>query len=157
MIVAIPFQFRWTAKAEVFKAPFLGWHLTRSGHIKIVRHDRNQSLEAIQKATNSLIAGATIVIFPEGTRSIDGNLGTFKKGAFHMSLDSGLPIVPVTIVGSRDVVKKGDWNPNMKEELQGKNAISAITGATITTRAVRDSIEAGIKILKIELMQMESM
>lgn len=117
LIVSIPFQFRWTAKAEVFTIPFLGWHLSRSGHIKIVRHDRHQSLAAIQKATETLRNGATVVIFPEGTRSIDGTLKPFKKGAFHMSMDSGLPIVPVTIKGSREVSKKGDWNIGYQKEI----------------------------------------
>jgi 1-acyl-sn-glycerol-3-phosphate acyltransferase len=74
------------------------------GHIFINRRDRQAALASIEEAKKHIVGGTSVIFFPEGTRSRDGRLGSFKKGAFRMALDLGLPILPVTLIGTRQVL-----------------------------------------------------
>jgi len=97
-------DFRWVMKQELRKIPGLGIGCEKIGHIFIDRTDRNRAVEAINAAKSSIVNGTSVIFFPEGTRSMDSKLGTFKMGAFKMALDMGLPILPVTIIGTRDIL-----------------------------------------------------
>jgi len=106
----LPVQFRWLAKRELFKLPFLGAAMTAIGYIPIDRGDRRRAFESINQAALKVQQGTSIVIFPEGTRSRDGVLQDFKKGGFILAIKSKQPIVPVSISGSHDILPKdGDW------------------------------------------------
>lgn len=103
----IPTQVRIIAKASLGRVPFIGWHLRRAGHLLV---DRDHPGASIVKKMHRLISeGASLVIFPEGTRSRDGVVGRFKPGVFLLAIEAGLPIVPISIAGSRAVMPKGDW------------------------------------------------
>jgi 1-acyl-sn-glycerol-3-phosphate acyltransferase len=96
---------RIVAKASLGRFPFLGWHLRLAGHVLV---DRDRPGAGVVKRMRRLVAdGASVIVFPEGTRSVDGNVGRFKGGIFLMAIETQLPIVPVTIEGSRHVMKKG--------------------------------------------------
>lgn len=96
---------RIVAKASLGRFPFLGWHLRLAGHVLV---DRDRPGAGVVKRMRRLVEdGASVIIFPEGTRSVDGTVGRFKGGIFLMAIETGLPIVPVTIAGSRHVMKKG--------------------------------------------------
>jgi 1-acyl-sn-glycerol-3-phosphate acyltransferase len=96
---------RIVAKASLGRFPFLGWHLRLAGHVLV---DRDRPGAGIVKRMHRLVAdGASVIVFPEGTRSIDGQVGRFKGGLFLMAIETKLPIVPVTIEGSRHVMRKG--------------------------------------------------
>jgi 1-acyl-sn-glycerol-3-phosphate acyltransferase len=96
---------RIVAKASLGHFPFLGWHLRLAGHVLV---DRDRPGAGVVKRMRRLVAdGASVIIFPEGTRSIDGKVGRFKGGIFLVAIETRLPIVPVTIEGSRRVMKKG--------------------------------------------------
>jgi 1-acyl-sn-glycerol-3-phosphate acyltransferase len=96
---------RIVAKASLGHFPFLGWHLRLAGHVLV---DRDRPGAGVVKRMRRLVAdGASVIVFPEGTRSVDGNVGRFKGGIFLMAIETQLPIVPVTIEGSRHVMKKG--------------------------------------------------
>jgi 1-acyl-sn-glycerol-3-phosphate acyltransferase len=97
-------QFRWVMKEELRKVPGLGWYCWAGGHIFIDRSDRQKAIASLQAARPKLKNGVSVMMFPEGTRSRDGRLREFKKGGFMMALDLGLPILPVTISGSRHVL-----------------------------------------------------
>lgn len=103
---AIPGQFRWLAKMELFKVPLFGLTMRRSGYIPIDRSNRRKSLESIKVAAQRISNGTSVVIFPEGTRTSDGKLQPFKKGGFHLALQAGVPVIPVTIEGSYDMMPK---------------------------------------------------
>lgn len=103
---AIPRQFRWLAKMELFRVPLFGLAMRRSGYIPIDRSNRRKSMESIQTAAKRIAGGTSVIIFPEGTRSTDGKLQPFKKGGFHLALQAGVPIVPVVIDGSFEVLPK---------------------------------------------------
>jgi 1-acyl-sn-glycerol-3-phosphate acyltransferase len=105
----LPIQFRWIAKAELFRAPFMGWAMHRIGYIPIERDSPKKAYRSMLKAAEAVNRGVSVMIFPEGTRSPDGRLQSFKKGLFLIALKSQAPILPITIQGTAKIMKKGDW------------------------------------------------
>lgn len=103
-------DFRWVMKKELRKVPFIGISCDRLGHIFIDRGNREAALASINRAKERIANGTSVVFFPEGTRSRDGRLKDFKKGAFMMALDLKLPILPVTITGTRGILPPGTLN-----------------------------------------------
>ncbi len=87
-------------KKELAKIPGLGFGSKKVGHIFLDRSNSRVALESLNEAKRKLVNGTSVVIFPEGTRSKTGEMGSFKKGAFKLALDLGLPILPVTISGT---------------------------------------------------------
>ena len=107
MLGYLPGQLRIAAKREVFLIPFLGWHLSRAGHIPINRGSTAESVESLRRAARLLGDGVSAFLFPEGTRTRDGSLQPLKKGGFRLALESGLAVVPVTITGTRGAMPRG--------------------------------------------------
>jgi 1-acyl-sn-glycerol-3-phosphate acyltransferase len=105
----LPVQFRWLAKAELFKIPIFGQALRGVGYISIDRSNRKSAFESLERAARSIRNGTSVLVFPEGTRSRDGRILPFKKGGFVLSVDSGVPIVPIIIRGTRDILSKGHF------------------------------------------------
>jgi 1-acyl-sn-glycerol-3-phosphate acyltransferase len=95
------------AKKEFFRIPILGWAMKRRGFIPVDRSDRDRAIQAVEGAVTSLKAGNSFLVYPEGTRSPDGRLQRFKKGAFMMAIHAGAPIVPVSISGAARILPKG--------------------------------------------------
>ncbi len=100
----LPIQFRWIAKKSLFGVPFMGWHMRRSGYIPIDRENLRDTVRSIQEAARVIQNGTSAVIFPEGSRSLTGELGKFYSGAFALALQTGVPLVPVAIEGSYRVI-----------------------------------------------------
>ena len=105
VFASLPLQLRIVAKESLGRIPFLGWHLQRTGHLLVDR--RNPGLAIVQKMKRLVREAHSLIVFPEGTRSVDGTIGRFKKGTFLVAIDAQLPVVPVTITGSRHVMQKG--------------------------------------------------
>lgn len=99
-------QFRWLAKAELFKVPILGQAMQRAGYISIDRSNRTSAIKSLKKAGTMMRNGVSVLIFPEGTRSYDSSIQPFKKGGFVLAVDSGVPIVPVIIHGTWPIMPK---------------------------------------------------
>jgi 1-acyl-sn-glycerol-3-phosphate acyltransferase len=103
---SLPYQLRIIAKESLGRFPFLGWHLRRTGHMLVDR--RNPDRAAIFGWAGRLtVQGLSLIVFPEGTRSRDGRVGRFKGGSFYLALEAGLPIVPLSVIGTRHVMLKG--------------------------------------------------
>lgn len=101
----VPWQLRIIAKASLGRFPFLGWHLSRTGHLLVDR--RRPDPIGILKRWKALVSqGLSLIVFPEGTRSADGNVGRFKGGSILLAIQAGLPLVPVSVSGSRHVMLK---------------------------------------------------
>ena len=96
------------AKKEFFRVPVLGRAMVLRGFIPVDRGNREQAIQAVERAAQSLKAGNSFLVFPEGTRSPDGRLQPFKKGVFMMAIKAGAPIVPVTVSGSSKIMGKGN-------------------------------------------------
>lgn len=95
----LPFFFKWIMKADLRKIPLVGKACESAGHIFINRESPKAAQQSLEKAKRTLQNGVSVVIFPEGTRSWNGQLGKFKRGGFKIATDLGLPIVPVTLNG----------------------------------------------------------
>jgi len=106
-----PLPFRWVLKEELRRMPFLGPSCARMGCVFVDRKDRAKSIQRLRDARPLFEQGISLMIFPEGTRSADGHLQHFKKGGFHVALDAGLPILPVTIIGSRRLLPARSLRP----------------------------------------------
>ena len=105
LFACLPLQLRVVAKASLGRVPFLGWHLQRGGHLLIDR--RNPGAGIVAKMRRLVSEGHSLVVFPEGTRSLNGTVGRFKRGTFLVAIDAQLPVVPVSISGSSHVMRKG--------------------------------------------------
>ena len=106
VFTSIPFQLRIVAKESLGRIPFMGWHLHRAGHLLVDR--RNPGPDIVQKMRRLVGESSSLIVFPEGTRSRDGAVGRFKKGSFLVAMDAKLPVVPVSISRSREVMRKGE-------------------------------------------------
>jgi 1-acyl-sn-glycerol-3-phosphate acyltransferase len=104
LFCAIPGRLRMVAKAELFEVPVWGQAMRAAGFIRIDRRDRAQAVASLRAGAAMLQEGTRIWIAPEGTRSWDGQLGPFKSGGFRMALETGAPILPVAIDGTRRVL-----------------------------------------------------
>lgn len=102
----LPVQFRWLAKAELYKIPIFGYAMKRAGYISIDRSDRKSAIESLNKAAKIIRNGVSVIIFPEGTRSRTNNVQPFKKGGFFLAVDSGVPIIPIIIHGTEQIMAK---------------------------------------------------
>ena len=105
LFASLPLQLRIVAKESLGRFPFLGWHLQRTGHLLVDRRKPGASI--VVKMRRLVRETHSLIVFPEGTRSIDGAVGRFKKGTFIVAVDAQLPVVPVSLSGSRHVMKKG--------------------------------------------------
>jgi len=105
----LPVTFNWLAKKELFQVPLFGHAMKRSGCIPIDRSNRRTTMLSIIAAAQQIKDGASVIIFPEGTRSPDGRLQEFKKGALLIAAKAQVPVVPIAIHGSYQVLPKDRW------------------------------------------------
>lgn len=107
IFAALPYHMVTVAKIELRKIPFFGWAMRRGGHIFVNRINHQQAMESLQRARQSLEENPrSLVLYPEGTRSRDGRVQRFKKGGLILAIESNLPVVPVAICGSSQVLRK---------------------------------------------------
>jgi 1-acyl-sn-glycerol-3-phosphate acyltransferase len=126
----LPVGFRIMAKKELFRYPFLGGYLKRSGQIPIVLGDAHASLRSLNRACDALRKGMPLVVFPEGGRSASGQLQEFMGGAFYVAIRAQMPVVPMAIVGSYELLPINSFHA-----LPGE--VGLVIGEPIPTRGLR--------------------
>jgi 1-acyl-sn-glycerol-3-phosphate acyltransferase len=99
-------RLRWVSKIEVFKIPIVGWEMRMVKYIELVRGNKSSVIRMMEKCVESLQDGISVVIFPEGTRSLTGAIGKFKAGAFQIAVKTDKPLLPVLIDGTGDILPK---------------------------------------------------
>ncbi|MCA9653007.1 MAG: 1-acyl-sn-glycerol-3-phosphate acyltransferase, partial [Myxococcales bacterium] len=100
-------DYRWVAKKQLFRLPLVGWHLWACGHIAVDRKSGG-NLERMQQQVEQVLAqGASVLFFPEGTRSPDGALEQFRAGAFACAVRAGVPVLPIVLDGTEKLLTKG--------------------------------------------------
>ena len=104
LMAHLPFQFKWLAKKEIFSIPILGWAMAAAGYISIDREGTRETVEAMNKAARKIHDGMSVLVFPEGSRSRDGSIQPFKKGGFSLAIKAKVPVVPIAISGSREIM-----------------------------------------------------
>lgn len=101
--------FKWVAKEILFRVPFLGWAMSCARYIKLFRGQHGSIRDAYAQAREWLERGVSVFFFPEGTRSVNGQLGAFKNGAFKLSMETGAPVVPVAVTGTHALLQRNSW------------------------------------------------
>lgn len=151
LVTTLKIQFRWVIKKEILKIPLFGYALYASRNIFIDRGDINKAKESIQKGLTRLPAGTSVTCFAEGTRSHDGRLGKFKKGGFYIALERGIPILPVTVNGSRRILPKGTYafNPGTIDVV----VADPIETAGYTHETIEKIMEKTWKVINSNLVQ----
>jgi len=143
----LPVIFKWLMKAELRKVPFVGTGCKAAGHIFVDRRNAKAAMESLKEVGKQLVNGVSTVIFPEGTRSKDGEIGRFKRGAFQIAWDLGLPVIPLSLDGCFEVLPKGkpfvSRHPvhmhigepiDLKQFADANEAIEAVRNAVIAGR-----------------------
>ena len=111
------FPFKWVSKTEVFKVPLIGWNMVMNRYIRLKRGDKESISEMMVECEETLKKGSSVYFFPEGTRSFDGYLRSFKPGAFILAHKLKLPILPIAINGTRKALPKYSMNFHGKHHL----------------------------------------
>lgn len=137
----IDLDMRPVAKRELGYIPIFGWVLAAGAAIMIDRGSRDKAIASIEKAAETIRGGRSVLMFPEGTRTPPGTIGEMKKGPFHLALAAQVPIVPVGVVGTGEVLLPGDWKIH-----PGKVRIKI--GAPIPTAGLADTPEDRAKVME---------
>lgn len=140
----LPVVYKWLMKAELRKVPFVGTACKAAGHIFVERQNARASMKSLQQIERQLTNGVSTVIYPEGTRSKDGQVGRFKRGAFQVALDLNLPVIPISLTGCYEALnryaKYVTWHPihmhigepiDLKQFAEPDEAIAAVRNAVI--------------------------
>ena len=143
LYVHLPFQFRIMAKKELFRYPFMGWHLRRSGQVPIERENAVASIRALNRASEGLKKGMPLVVFPEGGRSATGQIQPFMAGAFYVAIKAQCDVVPVALVGTYELLPMNTYHikPRQLEMVVGE----PISTAGYTTKQMN---ELAVKVQK---------
>ena len=100
---------KWLSKETFFKIPLVGWMMRMAGDIPLVRGEKKSAVQAMKACAQRLDQRVSVMIFPEGTRSLDGELQPFKDGAFRLAIEAGVPVLPLAVNGAYTALVKGDW------------------------------------------------
>jgi 1-acyl-sn-glycerol-3-phosphate acyltransferase len=106
VLFALYRPFKWVSKASVFKVPLVGWNMRLNGYVPLVRGDKASIRQMMDRCRHYLRRGVPVMIFPEGTRSHDGELRPFKDGAFHLAVEVDCPVIPVALTGTANTLPK---------------------------------------------------
>ncbi len=109
LISHLPWEMKWISKETMFKIPCFGWMMRMAGDIQLRRGERTSVVQAMAAARDRLNKRVSVMIFPEGTRSRDGEMLPFKDGAFRLAIETGAPILPLVVAGTRDAMAKGTF------------------------------------------------
>ncbi len=143
----LPFQFRILARHDLFKIPFIGWYLQRSGQIPVDSSHLRSSLGSLNRGVQALRAGMPLVIFPEGGRSLDGQLHSFLSGPAYMAIRAQVPVVPMALVGTHELMPMHTYHLHPRPLLLIVGAPITTSGYTskmadTLTERIRDTISA---------------
>lgn len=140
-------QFKWVAKASLFKVPFIGWCLSLIKHIKLTRGDFSSIKEIYQQASGWLKKDMSVLFFPEGTRSNSDQMGEFQNGAFKFAIKEQKPILPICLKGTHAAIPKGSWVFSTKVDatVTVLPEISTVGLASGDFARLRDSVRARIE------------
>ncbi|MEO6029413.1 MAG: lysophospholipid acyltransferase family protein, partial [Candidatus Binatia bacterium] len=146
-------HFKWVSKAEIFRLPFIGWNMSLNRYIAIRRGDPKDAVRMMTACGDALESGSSILIFPEGTRSVDGELRDFRHGAFTLALRHHVPILPIVLDGTVDALPKyGVVSPGADIVIQVLDPISVdgFSDVEVLRDHVRGVMADGLRRLRAE-------
>ncbi|MFO0094974.1 MAG: lysophospholipid acyltransferase family protein [Gemmatimonadaceae bacterium] len=109
LLSCFPWEMKWLSKDTMFKITCMGWMMRMAGDILLVRGDRDSTINAIAQCRDRLAKKVSVMVFPEGTRSKTQEMLPFKDGAFRLAIESGAPILPIAVAGTRNAMAKGTF------------------------------------------------
>jgi len=140
--------FKWVAKGELFRVPFVGWNMVLNDYVRIWRGDRESTRQMMAHCREHLARGSAMMIFPEGTRSRDGRMLPFKDGAFKLATEAGCPLIPIAIAGSYEALPKHGLIFRQRATIRVRvlDALDpkAFESTDALKAAARDAIAAGV-------------
>lgn len=148
--------FKWVAKEDVMKIPFINWNMVINQYVRVTREDLKSIKEMMAACRNWLARGASIMIFPEGTRSEDGDLGRFRDGPFKLAIESGVKVVPIVLDGTYEIMPKGSKYVSFRSNIVVK-VLEPIDPALFNgqPKVMREAVHALMKNTLAELRQTE--
>ena len=156
LISCFPWEMKWLSKDTMFKIPCMGWMMQMAGDIKLVRGDRDSTINAIAQCRDRLAKKVSVMIFPEGTRSKTQEMLPFKDGAFRLAIETQSPVLPISVAGTRNAMAKGTFRFLRARALA--QVLEPIDTAGMTLDDVgrlkqmaRERIDAGRRALAAEL------
>jgi 1-acyl-sn-glycerol-3-phosphate acyltransferase len=135
LISNLPWEMKWLAKVELFRTPVLGWMMRLAGDICVERNNPRSGALALIKAQHILEQKCSVMIFPEGTRTLDGRVRQFTDGAFHLAIKAKVPILPLAIEGSFNCIPKNTWKFGKPSDIYLK-VLPPIETSTLTIQDV---------------------
>ena len=150
LLAYLPVDFKFILKQELMKIPLFGFAMRRARYIGIDRENPRKAVKSINEAAKRIKNGASVVLFPEGTRSTDGRLQEFKRGGFRLAIKSGCDVVPVAIIDSRHIVPKGSLRIN-----RGTIAISIGKPISVKEYSKKEMGQLMARVREAMLTQME--
>lgn len=156
LISCFPWEMKWLSKDTMFKIPCMGWMMQMAGDIKLVRGNRDSTLDAIAQCRDRLAKNVSVMIFPEGTRSRTQEMLPFKDGAFRLAIESQAPVLPIAVAGTRNAMAKGTFRFLRARALAQVLEPIDTTGMTMDDigrlkQTARERIDAGRRALAAEL------
>ena len=115
LLYRVPVNFRWVAKAELMRVPFIGWNLFLNRHIVVARGNATSARHMVDKCIQTLKGGVSVMIFPEGTRSKTGRINRFKEGAFVIARDANVAILPVLVEGTSEALPRDNYKVKARQ------------------------------------------
>lgn len=155
LLCNLPWEMKWMSKVEILRIPYLGWMMRLAGDIPVDRGSRESAGRAMELCRQTLKNKVSVMIFPEGTRSTTDQLLPFKDGAFRLAVKTGIPILPLALVGTRDALAKHDWRFGQADAHVRVLPPVEPTGFTLKTvdalkDQVRNSIDEARKAMRLE-------
>jgi len=136
-------HFKWVSKEENFRIPFIGWNMSLNRYIRIERGSVKGTLQMMRDAASALREGNSVMIFPEGTRSPDGILRTFKAGAFELALSTGCPVLPIAIDGTSGALPKKGFVMRGRHTIR-MHILERVDPEGVDARALAERVRASI-------------
>ncbi|MCC6930693.1 MAG: 1-acyl-sn-glycerol-3-phosphate acyltransferase [Gemmatimonadaceae bacterium] len=153
LISHLPWEMKWMSKETMFRIPCFGWMMRMAGDIEVVRGDRKSVVLAMRAARDRLGKRVSVMMFPEGTRSRDGELLPFKDGAFRLAIETQSPILPLVVAGTRGCMAKGTFRFQSARARVKVLAPIDVAGLTLAdVGALRDRTRALIAAARVELV-----
>jgi len=129
LISNLPWEMKWMGKVELFRLPIIGWMMRLAGDMCVDRKSPRSGARAMLKAQRYLEQNCSVMMFPEGTRSLDGRVQQFADGAFHLAIKSKVPILPLAIEGSHNCIPKHSWKFGKPSDISLKVLPPIVTGS----------------------------
>lgn len=153
LISHLPWEMKWLGKSSLFVVPIIGWSMYLSGDIAVKRGNSRSAKKAMARCRHYLDGGTPVIIFPEGTRSRDGELGPFKDGAFQLAIEAGADILPIAVAGTAAAMPKHDWRFGRSRARVAIGTPISTAGLTLDDLPIlKEQVRAEIEALRAQII-----